>query len=157
MEKRCWAARKRMLGKEHRDTLVSMSKLAWYYGGLGDSGRAAEMEKQCWAARKRVLGEDHPDTLVSMSSLAVYNDRLGDSVRAAEMEEQCWAARKRVLGEEHPDTLISLQQLELYKSKVMKDTDIVARGGRDSLVEEVHVDESVQQITAGSNGSHISR
>jgi hypothetical protein len=59
-------ASKRVLGEEHRDTLVSISNLAGYYDRLGDSGRAAEIGEQCWAASQRVLGEEHLDTLVSM-------------------------------------------------------------------------------------------
>ncbi|KAF1818247.1 uncharacterized protein K489DRAFT_391284 [Dissoconium aciculare CBS 342.82] len=109
MGERCWEAKKRQLGEEHRETLVSMGQLARYYDRLGDSRKAAEMGERCWEARKRQLGEEHPHTLVSMSNLAG---------KAAEMEERCWEAKKRQLGEEHRETLVSMGHLAGYYDRL---------------------------------------
>jgi hypothetical protein len=105
---------KAKLGADHPDTLISMSKLAGYYDGLGDSGRAAKMGEECWRTRKAKLGADHPDTLTSMCNLAGYYDRLGDSGRAAKMGEECSRLMKAKLGEDHPHTLTSMSKLAGY-------------------------------------------
>jgi hypothetical protein len=42
---------KTKLGADHPDTLTSLSKLAGYYDGVGDSRRAAETEEECLRTR----------------------------------------------------------------------------------------------------------
>jgi hypothetical protein len=114
MGERSWIVARQTLGADHPGTLISTSKLARYYDGLGDSGRAAEMEEQCWRMTKAKLGADHLDTLTSMGNLAVYYDGVGDSERAAEVGEECWQLRKAKLGLDHLDTLISMGNLAGY-------------------------------------------
>jgi len=48
------AARRRLLGDEHPDTLSSMNNLAETLGALG----ARELYEQTLAARRRLLGDD---------------------------------------------------------------------------------------------------
>jgi hypothetical protein len=63
--------RKRVLGKEHPDTLTSIANLASTYG---NQGRWKEDDKvvevQVMETIKRVLGEKHLDTLTSIDNLA---------------------------------------------------------------------------------------
>lgn len=104
-------ARKRVLGEEHPDTLVSMSNLATTYRSQGRWKEAEAIELQVVEVRKRVLGEEHPDTLASMGNLAATYQSQGRCKEAELLALQVVEARKRVLGEGHPDTLKSINNL----------------------------------------------
>ena len=68
---RVMTTRKRILGEEHPDTLISMDNLASIYRDQGRLKEAENLEVQVMEVRKRVLGEDHPDTQTSMINLAL--------------------------------------------------------------------------------------
>ena len=114
MARQALAARQRVLGPEHPDTLRSLSDLSVLLDKLGQHLEAADMARQALAARQRVLGPEHPDTLRSLSDLSVFLDKLGQHQEAAYMARQALAARQRVLGPEHPDTLRSLSNLSVW-------------------------------------------
>jgi tetratricopeptide (TPR) repeat protein len=107
----CLAKRKRVLGDNHPDTLISLGNLAFLFKTKGEYDRALPLYEECLAKRKRVLGKDHPDTLISLNSLAVLFQSKGDYDHALPLLEECLAKRKRVLGEDHPSTLTSLNNL----------------------------------------------
>jgi len=64
------AARERVLGPDHPDTLQSRNNLANAYWAAGRLDEAISLHEQTLAARERVLGPDHPDTLQSRNNLA---------------------------------------------------------------------------------------
>jgi tetratricopeptide (TPR) repeat protein len=109
--------RKRVLGNEHPDTLISMNNLASTFRNQGRWKEAEELEVQAMQTRKRVLGNEHPDTLISITNLALTNWKQGRWKEAEELEVQAMQTRKRVLGNEHPDTLISITNLALTNWK----------------------------------------
>ncbi len=63
--------KKRILGDEHPNTFISISKLADTYSDLGQRDETAELKEKVLEVRKGMLGEEHPDTIVSMANLAV--------------------------------------------------------------------------------------
>jgi hypothetical protein len=63
-------AKKRVLGAEHPDTLVSMANLALTYKNQGRWKEAEELQAKELNICSRVLGAEHPDTLTSMNNLA---------------------------------------------------------------------------------------
>ena len=69
MARQALAARQRVLGPEHPDTLASMSNLSIQLAQLGQHEAAADMARQALAAQQRVLGPEHPDSRHSMSVL----------------------------------------------------------------------------------------
>jgi tetratricopeptide (TPR) repeat protein len=105
------ASAERVLGADHRDTLIARNSLALAYRLAGDLGRAIPLFEETLAARERVLGQDHPDTLTSRHHLAFAYRSVGDLARAIPLFEATLAARERVLGAEDPDTLISRNNL----------------------------------------------
>jgi len=111
LEVQALETRKRVLGPEHPDTLISMANLASTYRNQGRWDHAEELEIQALETRKRVLGLEHPDTLISMANLASTYRNQGRWDQAEELEIQALETRKRVLGLEHPDTLISMANL----------------------------------------------
>jgi hypothetical protein len=108
--------RKRVLGRDHPDTLASMGNLASTYLSQRRWKEAEELEMQVIETRKKVLGEKHPDTLINISNLASTYLSQGRWKEAEELEVQVIETRKRVLKKEHPDTLISMSNLALTYS-----------------------------------------
>ncbi|KAH8588254.1 hypothetical protein B0O99DRAFT_693645 [Bisporella sp. PMI_857] len=104
-------ARKRTLGDEHPDTLLSMNNLASSYSDLGRMQEAVKLKEKVLKAGKRTFGDEHPKTLTSMNNLASSYSDLGRMQEAVELREKVLEARKRTLGDEHPDTLMSMNNL----------------------------------------------
>ncbi|KAI1601165.1 HET multi-domain protein [Pyrenophora tritici-repentis] len=104
---------KEVLGREHPDTLTSMSNLAGVLGRQGKYKEAEVMNRQMLALTETVLGREHPDTLTSMSNLAGVLDRQGKYEEAEAMNRQTLALYETVLGREHPETLTSMSNLAL--------------------------------------------
>ena len=111
LEVRVVETMKKVLGKEHPDTLVSIGNLASTYWNQGRWTEAEELEERVMETRKKVLGKEHPDTLVSIGNLASTYRNQGRWAEAEELEERVMETRKKVLGKEHPDTLRSIGNL----------------------------------------------
>ncbi|KAI9763728.1 MAG: hypothetical protein M1840_009125 [Geoglossum simile] len=103
--------RKRVLGVEHPETLLSVGNLASTYSHQGRWKEAEELEVQVMEARERVLGVEHPDTLLGMGNLASIYRGQGRFQEAEELGVQVMETRERVLGMEHPDTPASIANL----------------------------------------------
>jgi len=73
LEEQVLDACRRLLGEEHRATLVAMSNLAETFSSQGNLAGARKMQEQVLDASRRLLGEEHPDTLMTMNNLAVIN------------------------------------------------------------------------------------
>nr|WP_230416701.1 tetratricopeptide repeat protein [Micromonospora tarapacensis] len=98
------AARTRLLGAEHPDTLETNTRLAV----LLDKTERSDAEKQfreVLAARVQELGTDHPDTLNTRASLALVLNRQGRYDAAEEEFRKVLATQTRLLGVVHHDTL----------------------------------------------------
>jgi tetratricopeptide (TPR) repeat protein len=103
----------RMLGPDHRDTLLSRDGLALAYASAGRVAEAIPLHEQVLATREHVLGPDHPDTLQSRDNLAEAYLEAGRAAEAIPLHEQVLAARERLLGPDHPHTLESRDNLAL--------------------------------------------
>ncbi|OCK89205.1 purine and uridine phosphorylase [Cenococcum geophilum 1.58] len=62
--------KKKVLGREHPDTLNSMNNLAVVLGNQGKYEEAEQIFRQTLELKEKVLGREHPDTLISMNNLA---------------------------------------------------------------------------------------
>jgi hypothetical protein len=78
LQEEALAGRRRVLGDDHPDTLLSMSNLAVVLAVMGDLTAARELQEETVSAYRRVLGDHHPDTLRSMSNLAAIRRQLGE-------------------------------------------------------------------------------
>ncbi|MEV0119203.1 tetratricopeptide repeat protein, partial [Streptomyces sp. NPDC050844] len=65
------ADRRRVLGEDHPDTLVSRNNLAGAYWAAEDRGHARSLYEQLLPDCVRVLGEDQPMTEIVRENLAV--------------------------------------------------------------------------------------
>ena len=64
-------ASERALGKEHLNTLISVSNLAELYYLQGRYSEAEPLYQRALEAEERTLGKEHPHTLVSVNDLAL--------------------------------------------------------------------------------------
>jgi tetratricopeptide (TPR) repeat protein len=110
--------RKRVLGDEHPDTLVSMNNLASTYKSQGRWKDAEELQVQVMQITKRVLGHEHPHTLTSVSNLGLVLERQGKYEEAEAMHRRALEGYEKVLGREHPHTLNSVYNLAYLLAKL---------------------------------------
>lgn len=87
------AARGRVLGPDHPDTLVSHREVAVALGWLGRWAAALTEYRLVAAARERVLGPDRPDTLVARDDEAHCLEQLGRAAEAADLYRRVAALR----------------------------------------------------------------
>ncbi|PQE30876.1 hypothetical protein CJF32_00011333 [Rutstroemia sp. NJR-2017a WRK4] len=103
--------RKKILGREHKNTLASIVMVGLAYKLRGQWDAAEELEVQVMEVRKKKLGADHPDTLTSMHNLALTYKNQGRWDAAEDLQVQVRETFKKKLGADHPDTLISMTNL----------------------------------------------
>ena len=107
------AARLRVLGPDHPDTLTTRHCIAWEMAARGDHAAAEAEFRDVLAARLRVLGPDHSDTLTTRDCIALEMAARGDHAAAEAEYRDVLAARLRVQGPDHPDTLTTRHQIAL--------------------------------------------
>jgi tetratricopeptide (TPR) repeat protein len=103
--------REKVLGREHPDTLTSVSQLGTVLERQGKYDEAEAMQRRALEGREKALGREHPDTLTSVSQLGSVLERQGKYDEAEAMERRALEGREKVLGREHPDTLTSVYYL----------------------------------------------
>jgi hypothetical protein len=111
MSVRAMKVRKKILGREHDDTLYSIGMVGLAYKLRGKWDAAEELEVQVMETSKKKLGVDHPSTLTSMANLAVTFWNQGRWDAAEELEIQVMETSKKKLGVDHPSTLTSIANL----------------------------------------------
>ncbi|KAF2999044.1 hypothetical protein E8E15_000155 [Penicillium rubens] len=104
-------SRENALGREHPDTLTSVSDLGLVLSSQGKYDEAEAMHRRALEARENALGREHPDTLTSVSNLGDVLSSQGVYEEAEAMHRRALEARENVLGREHPDTLTSVSDL----------------------------------------------
>jgi tetratricopeptide (TPR) repeat protein len=104
-------ARKKVLGRDHEDTIWGLAMVASAYNIGGKWDAAEELEVQVMETRKTKLGADHPSTLTSMANLASTYRKQGRWEEAEKLDVQVMETRKTKLGADHPDTLTSMNNL----------------------------------------------
>lgn len=67
--------RKRILGAEHPDILISMHDLAYTRKSQSSNEEAISRMKDCFELRNQVLGPDHPKKKTSLESLRERESR----------------------------------------------------------------------------------
>jgi hypothetical protein len=109
--RRVLVARERVLGPEHRDTLMTRHQLARRTGPAGDPATARDLFAALLPVREQVLGPEHPDTLKTRHQLARWTGEAGDAATARDLFAALLPVREQVLGPEHPDTVTTRHQL----------------------------------------------
>jgi eukaryotic-like serine/threonine-protein kinase len=120
--------RRRALGPQNPDTLVSMSRLAVNLMRQGHYGEAEKLLRETLDIQRRKLGPEHPETLHTMGDLAVVLQDEGHYAEAEKLHRETLNIRRRVLGPEDPATLKSMDAL----------ANLLALDGRYAAAEKLH-------------------
>ena len=94
--------RRRILGKEHPETVDSVGILAWLNALRGRWKEAEELGVEAVEIRRKMHDEEHPHALNDMHNLAFAWRVLGRDKEAIALLKECVLLRERVLGQDHP-------------------------------------------------------
>ncbi len=100
------AARRRLLGTDHPDTILTLSTLGVLLQDLERMDEAVAMQREALEVRQRVLGEPHPHTLEAINNLAGTLYQTGRPVEALALYDRALGLSRQTRGDEHPDTLL---------------------------------------------------
>ncbi|MFE0094244.1 tetratricopeptide repeat protein [Streptomyces sp. NPDC059015] len=127
------AARSRVLGAGHPDTLATRYEVAYALGQLGRWTEALQTYRDVAGARVQALGPDHPDTLAARYEIGISLGRLGRSAEALEQYRALVTDRTRVHGAADPETLrarhglgVNLGRLDRWEEALAEARDVCA-------------------------------
>ena len=124
------AARLRVLGPHHPDTLTTRHCIALEIAAQGNHPAAEAEFRDVLAAKLRVLGPDHPSTLTTRHEIALEVAQQGNHPAAEAEYRDVLAARLRALGPDHPSTLATRHQIAL---------EIAQQGNHPAEIGRAHV------------------
>jgi len=104
---------RRVLGREHPDTLRSAVEMGRLLHATLRDDESEKLLVETLGIQKRVLGAEHPDTLRTMGDLARAFWGQDRSKEAEASFRELLAVQKRVLGPENVETLRSMHGLGL--------------------------------------------
>jgi eukaryotic-like serine/threonine-protein kinase len=105
--------RRRILGEESLDSLISMTHLAALYEAQGRFADAEKLEQAVVERARRVLGPLHPTTLTAMKVLGVLYARQGRFPEAEKLTRETLDGQRRALGPENPAVFKTTHNLAL--------------------------------------------
>ena len=112
--------RRRVLGDDHRDTLLSISDMGILLSSMGKHEEALPYFREALGVSRRVVGDDHPDTLTSISNIGTLLSEMGKHEEALPYCREALEGFRRVLGDDHPDTLTSISNMGTLLSEMGK-------------------------------------
>ena len=107
-QERALAARRRVLGDDHPDTLNSICNMGMLLEAQGELEEAEPYCREAMETSRRVLGVEHHNTLTCINNMGLLLQSQGKLEEAERYYREALETRRRVLGDEHPDTLISI-------------------------------------------------
>jgi len=111
LQKQAMDTRRRVLGEEHPDTLISVGNMSGLLKAQGKHAEAEPYFREVLEKSRRVLGEEHLDTLTSIGNLGSLLEAQGKLAEAEPYYREALEKQRRVRGEEHPDTLTTLNNM----------------------------------------------
>jgi len=107
------AIRRRVLGDDHPDTLVSLCNMGQLLVAQGKLAEAEPYFHQTLQGFRLVLGDEHPETLRSIANLGGVLQKQGKLKEAEAHYREAMEKLRRVLGDENADTLSTISNLGL--------------------------------------------
>jgi serine/threonine protein kinase/tetratricopeptide (TPR) repeat protein len=102
---------RRLLGREHPETLRSMTALAHLGNVQGQYAEAERIARESLDTQRRTLGMEHPDTLESQSTLGSALVYLGRYDEAERLLRQVLEVERRTLGDDRIETAVAVRVL----------------------------------------------
>jgi tetratricopeptide (TPR) repeat protein len=98
------AARRRVSGEEHPETLIALSNLGLLVEKQGKLAEAEQLDRETLGKFRKVLGDDHPNTLNAIANLASLLRAEGKPAEAEPLYREALAGMERKLGKGHART-----------------------------------------------------
>jgi serine/threonine protein kinase/tetratricopeptide (TPR) repeat protein len=111
LQEQALETRRRVLGQEHLDTLVSINNIGSLLRSQGKLSEAEPYTREALEKGRRLLGEESRYTLESIGNMGSLLKFQGKLAEAEPYQREAMEKARRVLGEEHPDTLIAINNL----------------------------------------------
>jgi tetratricopeptide (TPR) repeat protein len=105
LQEHTYDIRRRILGEEHHDTLVTANNLGAVLLQQGELAAAHELHRRVHGIRRRAFGDDHHETLVSANNLAQVLRQQDELEEAYELTLHTYEVRRRSFGDDHVDTI----------------------------------------------------
>ncbi len=112
------AIRRRVLGNEHDDTLLSMNNMGLLLVNMGLYDEAMPYLHEALETRRCALGDEHPDTLTSINNMGYLLGHTSRYDEAMPYLREALETSRRVLGDECPDTLLSISNMGYLLDKM---------------------------------------
>ncbi len=102
------AARERVLGPEHHETMTSVNNLAVVYFELGRNKESEALRRRDLEVSIRTLGEEHPDSITTQANFGAFLLKQNRFEEALPYLEKAVALSKKVLPPDSPGTAFAL-------------------------------------------------
>ena len=77
--------RRRVLGKEHKDTLMSLNNIGVLLKNMKDYKGALDYNQQSLRVQEKALGKAHPNTLMTITNMAIVHKKTENFTKAEEL------------------------------------------------------------------------
>jgi len=111
LQKAALANRRRVLGEEHPETLISIDAMGLLLLSQSKLSEAEPYLREALEKFRRVLGDEHPETLTSLNNMAALLQDQGKLTESEPYFREVLEKQRRVMGEEHPNTLVSVNSM----------------------------------------------
>jgi hypothetical protein len=92
--------RRKVLGPEHPDTLMTL----FYYSHSRGGAEGLKMREEVLALRRKVLGSEHPDTLFALNNMGSFLQANGRRGEAIQFQEEAATLSCKLFGLKHRST-----------------------------------------------------
>jgi serine/threonine protein kinase len=108
---RAYQLNKERLGKDHEETILSLTNLGLAYHSAGRYDKSVPIAAECLARTEAKWGQDHRETRNAMNNLGSAYDAVGRYDKALPLLERVLEINRRLEGEDDPDTLMAMSSL----------------------------------------------
>ncbi|WP_112263160.1 FxSxx-COOH system tetratricopeptide repeat protein [Lentzea terrae] len=116
---------RRLLPRNHPQTLITARGLAADLRGLGNFADALIEDQVTWEGFRQSLGDDHPHTRIAANNLALSHYLSGDARAALDMERDNYRRRARLFGQNDMQTWWSMCSIGTYQRELGRITESV--------------------------------
>jgi tetratricopeptide (TPR) repeat protein len=112
------AARRRVLGSQHPDTLRTVNQLSLLLQGRGEFGEAESLSLEYEHGIRCLWGTKHPDNVVAITNRGQLRLNQGHLAEAELLYQRAADEASRIFGPDHPQTLAAHQNHALVLKKI---------------------------------------
>ena len=98
------ARRERVLGEDHRQTLMTLNNLGTFYHSLKNYKKAMEYYERDLKESSKKLGQNHPSTLMTLENIAIVYYELKEYGKAEELYQRTLEGYEAQFGKDHERT-----------------------------------------------------